>query len=115
MKMKRYLIVIFVLFGFIGGCATTLRLDCKDDALVAATIYGLRTGEKTYIAISKDRMHVQAFAEKNGEKVWLHVCPTWQWSVFETEQDSTLNGIGFVYTKEQFIKLYSIVMKLEYK
>jgi len=54
------------LMGCAGGA---VRPDCADDSIVAAQIYSLRTGYKTYVQKSAKGDHAQAYAIINGKHI----------------------------------------------
>ena len=91
----------FMLMGCAGGA---VRPDCSDDSIVAATIYHLRTGNKTYIQKSADGTHAQAYAIINGKHVPLRVFPAFAWYVLPSVEDDMGGGKGLTYTLDEFIR-----------
>jgi len=71
---------------------------------VAAQIYQLRTGYKTYIQKSYDGTHAQAYAIIEGKPVPLHVYPLFSWYVLPSGEDDMGGGKGKTYnTVDDFI------------
>lgn len=88
------LIAAYVLMG----CATTaVRPNCADDSAVAAMIWKLRTGDRTYIVKSKAGDHGQAYAVINGKHTPLHVYPLFEWYVGPSKEDDMKGGKGKIY------------------
>jgi len=94
-------LVAYVLMGCAGGA---VRPNCSDDSIVAAQIYSLRTGHKTYIQKSAMGDHAQAYAIINGKHVPIHVYPLFSWYVLPSKEDDLQGGRGQTYTVDEFIK-----------
>lgn len=98
MKLRVCLILLFFLYG----CATFIPSNCADESIAAAEMYGLRTGHPTYIGKSADGTHAQAFALKDGKRVWLKIYPRFEWGVEEAGRDHFGGGLGKIYTVDEF-------------
>lgn len=91
---------------YITGCASTIiRPNCADDSIVAATIWHLRTGDKTYIQKSGAGDHAQAYAVINGVDTPIHVFPLFGWYVEKSVEDN-MKEKGSIYSVYDFIKLH---------
>jgi len=99
-----------ILLSIIIVSCAGVRVNCSDDSLVSAMVYSIRTGWSTFIAVSRDGSHAQAFVKKDGKRVWLHVYPAWQWTVAESAQDKMPGGVGKIYTRQEFEKRYGAAM-----
>ena len=98
------LVVVIFCILFMGCAGNAVRPNCSDDSVVAATIYHLRTGHKTYIQKSADGTHAQAYAVINGMDVPLRVFPAFNWYVLPGVEDDMAGGKGEAYTVDEFIK-----------
>lgn len=94
-------LVAYALMGCAGGA---VRPNCADDSIVAAQIYQLRTGHKTYIVKSADGAHAQAYAIINGAETPLRVFPAFSWYILPVAADDLGGGRGEVYTVDEFIR-----------
>ena len=94
-------IFLILLMGCAGGA---VRPDCSDDSIVAAQIYHLRTGQRTYIQKSADGTHSQAYAVIDGRNVPLRVFPAFSWYVLPSVEDDMGGGKGLTYTVDEFIR-----------
>ena len=95
------ILIAYIITGCAGGA---VRPNCADDSIVAATIYHLRTGHKTYIQKSADGTHAQAFVIIGDRHVPLHVFPAFNWYVEPSSEDNLRGGKGDRYTVDEFIK-----------
>jgi len=94
-------LIVYLLMGCAGGA---VRPNCADDSIVAAQIYHLRTGNRTYIQKSADGTHAQAYAVVDGRDVPLRVFPAFAWYVLPVGEDDMGGGKGLTYTVEEFIR-----------
>ena len=94
-------LVAYALMGCAGGA---VRPNCSDDSIVAATIFSLITGHKTYIQKSVKGDHAQAYAIINDRHVPLRVFPAFAWYVLPSKEDDLQGGRGQTYTVDEFIK-----------
>lgn len=101
-------VMVSVWLVLLMGCATNaIKPDCSDDSIVAATIWHLRTGDKTYIQKSVAGDHAQAYAVINGRNVPLRVFPAFSWYVLPGVEDDMTNGKGETYTVYDFIQVHA--------
>lgn len=99
-------VLIALVASLFISCAHAVAPNCADDSIVAAEIYHMRTGRKTFIIKSQDGTHSQAYALINGVETPLHVYPLFKWYIMESQEDDLNGGRGKTYTVDEFIRVH---------